>query len=209
MTLEVIGPGFGRTGTMSLKDALDHLGLGPCHHMAEVFEHPEQVPCWEAIAAKKSVNWNAVFQGYRSQVDWPGAHVWRQLAAAYPTAKVVLTVRPEAIWWDSFSKTIGKLSMTYQQMPLPPHVRAMLEAWMALAGQETFGGVFDNRDMALAAYRRRTEEVRAAIPPERLLVFDVADGWEPLCRFLGKPVPRIPFPHLNTNKEFWEHFEPH
>ena len=208
MTLEVIGPGFGRTGTMSLKDALDHLGFGPCHHMAEVFEHPEQVPYWQAIAAKKPVDWSAVFRGYRSQVDWPGAHVWRELAAAYPTAKVVLTVRPEATWWDNFSKTIGKLSMTYRAMPLPQHVRAMVDAWTALAGQETFGGVFDNRDTALAAYRRRTEEVRAAIPPERLLVLDVADGWEPLCRFLGKPVPGIPFPHLNTNKEFWEHFEP-
>ena len=209
MMLEVIGPGFGRTGTLSLKDALDYLGLGPCHHMEEIFQHPEQVPHWQAIAARKPVDWSAVFAGYRSQVDWPGAHVWRELAAAYPTAKAVLTVRPEAVWWDSFSKTIGKFATTYQEMALPPHIRAMIDAWMAFAGQGTFGGVFDDRDTALAAYRRRTEEVRAAIPPERLLVFDVADGWEPLCRFLGKPVPSIPFPHLNTNKEFWEHFEPH
>ena len=172
--------------------------------MEEIFQHPEQVPHWQAIAAKKPVDWSAVFAGYRSQVDWPGADVWRELAAAYPTAKVVLTVRPEMIWWDSFSKTIGKFLATYQEMPLPQHIRAMTDAWMASAGQATFGGVFDNRDTALAAYRRRTEEVRAAIPPERLLVFDVAEGWEPLCRFLGKPVPGIPFPHRNTNEEFWE-----
>lgn len=209
MTLEVIDPGFGRTGTLSLKHALDHLGLGPCHHMEEIFLHPEQVAHWQAIAAKKPVDWSAVFSGYRSQVDWPGAHVWRELAAAYPKAKVVLTVRPEASWWDSFSQTIGRFAATYREMPLPPHIRAMVDAWMALAGQETFGGVFDNRERALAAYRRRTEEVRAAIPPERLLVFDVAEGWEPLCRFLGKPAPSIPFPHVNTNEEFWKLIEPH
>lgn len=209
MTLEVIDPGFGRTGTLSLKHALDHLGLGPCHHMEEIFVHPEQVAHWQAIAAKKPVDWSAVFSGYRSQVDWPGAHVWRELAAAYPKAKVVLTVRPEASWWDSFSQTIGRFAATYREMPLPPHIRAMVDAWMALAGQETFGGVFDNRERALAAYRRRTEEVRAAIPPERLLVFDVAEGWEPLCRFLGKPAPSIPFPHVNTNEEFWKLIEPH
>ena len=209
MTLEVIDPGFGRTGTLSLKHALDHLGLGPCHHMEEIFLHPEQVAHWQAIAAKKPVDWSAVFSGYRSQVDWPGAHVWREPAAAYPKAKVVLTVRPEASWWDSFSQTIGRFAATYREMPLPPHIRAMVDAWMALAGQETFGGVFDNRESALAAYRRRTEEVRAAIPPERLLVFDVAEGWEPLCRFLGKPAPGIPFPHVNTNEEFWKLIEPH
>jgi Sulfotransferase domain len=207
MALEVIGPGFGRTGTKSLKDALERLGFGPCHHMAEVIAHPEQVPYWQAVAAKKSVDWSAVFRGYRSQVDWPGAHVWRELIVAYPTAKVVLTVRAEAIWWDSFSTTIGQLMANYQERPLPPHVRSMLDAWAALAGQETFGDKFDDRDAALAAYRRRTEEVRSTVPPERLLVFDVAEGWEPLCQFLGKTIPRAPFPHQNTNEEFRGRFE--
>ena len=202
MTLEVIGPGFGRTGTKSMKEALDQLGLGPCHHMGEIFEHPEQVPYWQAIAAKKPVDWSAVFCGYRSQIDWPGAHVWRELATAYPTAKVVMTVRPEAAWWDSFSNTIAKLVTNYKEMPLPPQVRSMMEVWATSVGQETFRGMFNDRDTALAAYRRRTEEVRAAIPPERLLVFDVAEGWEPLCRFLGKSVPSAPFPHQNTTQQF-------
>src|SRR5260370_35399633 len=98
MVLAVIGSGFGRTGTRSLKDALEELGFGPCHHMEEIFEHPDQVPYWQAIATGKTVDWNAAFEGYGAQVDWPGAHVWRQLAAAFPEANVVTRVRPEASW---------------------------------------------------------------------------------------------------------------
>lgn len=204
MTLSVIGSGFGRTGTMSLKNALEQLGFGPCHHMEEVFEHPEQVPHWQAVASGETVDWNAVFAGYESQVDWPGAHVWRELAAAYPEAKVVHSVRPEESWWNSFSKTIGKIFATYEQMQLPPHVRAMADATMEMIAKGTFEGRFAERVTALAAYRKRTEQVRAAVPPGRLLVFDVAEGWEPLCRFLDVPAPDGPFPHRNNTAEFWE-----
>lgn len=204
MALAVIGSGFGRTGTMSLKNALEEIGFGPCHHMEEVFSNPSQVPHWQAVATGRAVDWHEVFAGYRAQVDWPGAHVWRELAATFPEAKVVHSVRPEASWWDSFSETIGKFFTTYPQMPLPPHVRAMADAGMEMIGRQTFGDALTDRESALAAYRRRTEQVRAAIPPERLLVFDVAEGWEPLCRFLGVPIPEVPFPHRNRTVEFWE-----
>jgi len=204
MTLSVIGSGFGRTGTMSLKNALEQLGFGPCHHMEEVFEHPGQVPFWQAVAAGDAVDWNSVFEGYHSQVDWPGAHVWRELAAAFPDAKVVHSVRPEDSWWNSFSKTIGKFLNTYEDMQLPPHIRSMCDAMLEVIGQQTFGGQFTDRESALAAYRKRTEQVRAAISPVRLLVFDVAEGWEPLCNFLEVPVPDGPFPHWNKQAEFWE-----
>jgi hypothetical protein len=204
VALEVIGPGFGRTGTASLKRALEVLGFGPCHHMEEVFAHPEQVPHWQAVAARRPVDWDAVFAGYRSQVDWPGAHVWRELAEHYPEAKVVLTVRPEEAWWRSFSATIGELVAERARFPLPPHVAAMLEAaGVEMVEKQTFGGGITDKAGALAAFRRRTEEVRAAIPPARLLVFDVAEGWEPLCRFLGVPVPEGPFPQVNSAEEFW------
>ncbi len=204
MTLSVIGSGFGRTGTMSLKNALEQLGFGPCHHMEEVFEHPEQVQHWQAVAAGDTVDWNTVFEGYHSQIDWPGAHVWRDLSETFPNAKVVHSVRPEESWWNSFSKTIGKFLATYKEMPLPPHVSAMADAMMEVIARQTFDGQFADRTTALAAYRKRTEQVRAAIPPERLLVFDVAEGWEPLCHFLDTPVPNGPFPHLNKQAEFWE-----
>jgi Sulfotransferase domain len=204
MALEVIGPGFGRTGSASLKRALDILGFGPCHHMEEVFAHPEQVPYWQAVAARRTVDWDEVFAGYRSQVDWPGAHVWRELAEHYPKAKVVLSVRPEEAWWRSFSATIGKLVAERAQFPLPPHVAAMLEAaGVEMIGNQTFGGRITDKAGALAAYHRRTREVSAAVPPAQLLVFDVAERWEPLCRFLGVPVPEEPFPHVNSTEEFW------
>jgi hypothetical protein len=204
MTLAVIGPGFGRTRTMSLKHALERLGFGPCHHMEEVFAHPEQVPHWQAVAAGRSVIWDEVFAGYCSQVDWPGAYRWRELAAAYPQAKVVLSVRPEAAWWKSFSATIGALLDAPDQVSLPPHAEAMRNIVMEIIQVRTFGCPVTDREGAVAAYRRHIEDVCAAIPAERLLVFDVAEGWPPLCRFLDVPVPAVPFPHVNTTEQFWE-----
>jgi hypothetical protein len=204
MALSVIGSGFGRTGTKSLKAAIELLGFGPCHHMHEIVEHPEQVAHWQAIAAGRQVDWHAVFAGYRSQVDWPGAHVWRELAEAFPDAKVIHTVRPEEVWWSSFARTIAKLMTIYKQLPLPPHIVDILDAWGQLAGQATFAGNVADRDTAIAAYRRRNEEVQAAIPADRLLVFDVAEGWQPLCRFLDIPAPAKPFPHHNLRADFWE-----
>jgi hypothetical protein len=204
MALDIIGPGFGRTGTASLKRALETLGFGPCHHMEEVFAHPEQVAHWQAVAAGRPVDWDVVFAGYRAQVDWPGAHVWRELAGHYPQARLVLSVRPEEVWWESFSETIAKLVDEREHIPLPPHVAAMIEAaGVEMIENQTFGGKITDRSRGLSAFRRRTEEVRAAIPPERLLVFDVAEGWEPLCRFLGVPVPDGPFPRINSAEEFW------
>jgi len=204
MTLQVIGSGFGRTGPKSLKAALERLGYGPCHHMHEVVENPGQVQHWQRLAAGGQVEWAEVFADYNSQVDWPGAHVWRELAEAFPRAKIVHTVRPEEKWWASFNKTIGKLMARYKEIPLPPHIRDMLSAWNDLAGKSTFGGVLDDKEAGLAAYRRRTEDVRAALPSDRLLVFDVAEGWEPLCSFLGVEVPDEPFPHHNLRADFWE-----
>ncbi|HVY89260.1 MAG TPA: sulfotransferase [Hyphomonadaceae bacterium] len=206
MTLKVIGPGFGRTGTMSLKQALEQLGFGPCHHMEEVFGNPAQVPYWQTVAAKGHADWAKVFAGFESQVDWPGAHVWRELASAYPDAKVVLSVRPEEAWWKSFSATIGKFMSEYEAMPLPPHVRAMCEAANEMICRQTFNNAWTDREVAVAAYRKRIADVRAVIPAGRLLVFDVAEGWAPLCRFLGVPTPDSPFPHANTTAQFWEIF---
>jgi hypothetical protein len=203
MSLAIIGSGFGRTGTASLKRALEILGFGPCHHMEEVLAHPEQVPYWQAAIAGEPVEWDKVFSGYRSQVDWPGAHVWRRLAFAYPEAKVIHSVRPEDAWWTSFSATIGKVISMHEDLPVPPHVKAMGAA-MKTAIEQTFGCPLTDRAGALAAFRRRTEEVRAAIPRERLLVFDVSQGWQPLCTFLGVSVPDRAFPHMNSTQEFWQ-----
>lgn len=205
MSLKVIGSGFGRTGTMSMKEALDVLGLGPCHHMIEVMENPSQLAFWKAISAGEAVDWNEVFAGYSSQVDWPGAHVWQETAIAFPEAKVIHTERPEDAWWNSFNNTIGKFFAVLSELDLPPQVADIFGTMKGLIMEGNFSD-FTDRDSAIATYRLNNEKVRDTIPADRLLVFHVADGWEPLCRFLELPVPGTEFPHRHPKKEFWEHF---
>jgi len=205
MALKVIGSGFGRTGTMSMKEALGVLGLGPCHHMLEVMENPEQLPFWKAIAAGESVDWGEVFAGYNSQVDWPGAHVWPQTIEAFPDAKVIHTERPEDAWWNSFNQTIGKFFANYKSLDLPPHLEDVADTMNNWFATQTFDD-FHDRDNAVAAYRWNNQMVRDTVPAERLLVFHVADGWGPLCDFLELPIPDTEFPHRHPTKEFWEHF---
>ncbi len=203
MSLQIIGPGFGRTGTKTTKTALEHLGFGPCHHMYEVFENPPQVAHWTAIAAGETVDMRDVFAGYRSQIDWPGAHVWRETAKAFPDAKVLLTMRPEESWWRSYSKTIGKFMKHFKNLEVPPHIFEMACAMETLVDNGTFGGRPNDKETVLAAYRQRKADVEAEIAADRLLVFDVAEGWEPLCAFLDVPVPDAPFPHENKKEDFW------
>jgi hypothetical protein len=203
MVLKVIGAGFGRTGTMSLKMALEELGFGPCHHMIEVIRSPAQVDFWEAAAHGAPGNWDAALGAYRSAVDWPTAHYWRELAEAYPDAKIILSHRKPQGWWASFSETILKALAARDQMPTPELRRNMTAAHEIIVNQ-TLGGRTDEAS-ALAAFARRMAEVQATIPPERLLVFDVREGWEPLATFLGCPVPATPFPRSNSREEFWEH----
>jgi hypothetical protein len=205
MTLEIIGSGFGRTGTMSTKLALEQLGLGPCHHMIEVMGSPAQAAHWGAVAADEPVDWATVFDGYRAQVDFPGAAVWPQVAAAFPQAKVVHTERPEEEWWASFNGTIGKFFTQRAKLSLPPPVAAIFGTMDKLLVEGTFGGRLD-RDGAIRAYRRNNQQVRDTIPAQNLLVFTPADGWQPLCRFLGVPAPATPFPRSNARDEFWAHF---
>lgn len=203
MALKIIGSGFGRTGTMSTKKALEQLGFGPCHHMVEVMGNPEQLGHWAAIAAGQKVDWEDVYRGYNAQVDWPGAAVWHEVQLAFPDAKVIHTERPADEWWASYSRTIGKLFNLHPTGPLPPHLVPVFDVMKRWFVAETFGPRIE-RDSAIAAYCRNNERVRAAIAPERLLVFTPADGWEPLCRFLGVPVPNMDFPRTNSRDEFWD-----
>jgi hypothetical protein len=204
MGLKIIGSGFGRTGTMSTKLALEQLGFGPCHHMVEVMGNPAQPPHWEALAAGREVDWEEVFTGYTSQVDFPGAAVWHDLSIAFPQAKVIHTEPPEDAWWASYSKTIGKFFAHAPTMPLPPHIAAIFKRMDKVLVQNVFGGL--DRETSIAAYRTNNAKVRATIPADRLLVFTPADGWAPLCKFLGVAVPETPFPKSNARDEFWAHF---
>lgn len=199
--LEVIGAGFGRTGTFSLKMALERLGFGPCHHMVALFENPDRVRLWRKAARGESVDWNEVYRGYRSTVDWPGARFWRELTEHYPAAKVVLSTRDPEHWYDSVLGTIHRAAMDDSPLasPLLTEMRAMSRevVWDGL-----FDGRFTDRDHSLRIFNDHIEAVRGQLPANRLLVFEVAQGWKPLCEFLGKPVPDEPFPRRNRREEF-------
>ncbi len=203
MALRVVGAGFGRTGTNSLKLALEQLGFGPCHHMFEVRDHPEQMPFWQAAARGETADWDAVFAGYGSCVDWPAARYWREIAAHYPDAKVLLSVRPEEKWIKSVHSTIYPVMRDRDDMP-PGQTRERLDMAYEIIVEQTFGGRLDDAEHAMAIYRAHGDEVRAAIAPERLLTYDVAEGWQPLCDFLAVPVPGSPFPRTNTTEDFRE-----
>ncbi len=201
MPLEIVGAALGRTGTNSLKLALEQLGFGPCHHMYEVRDNPEQLPYWQAAARGDLPEWDKVFASYRACVDWPSARYWREIAAHYPDAKVLLTLRDADSWFASVHATIYPSIMRWPARE-PGHFRDMLEMAEETVVKQTFGGRLDDRDHALAIYRAYEEDVRRSIAPERLLAFDVSQGWEPLCAFLEVPVPDMPFPRTNTSEEF-------
>ena len=204
MSLKIIGSGFGRTGTMSTKLALEQLGFGPCHHMTEVMGHPKQPAFWEAHAAGKEIDWADVFTGYGAQVDFPGATVWHELSIAFPDAKVLHTERPEDAWWASYSGTINKFWEYRTRLDLPAPIAKIFETMDKIVVQDLIGGT--DRDGAIKAYRRNNEKVRDTIAADRLLVFTPTDGWDPLCRFLDVDVPAGDFPRSHARDEFWAHF---
>ena len=200
MSIMVIGAGFGRTGTLSLKTALEQLGLGPCHHMVELFKHPEQIPVWDAATDGAPVDWEALLAGYRSIVDWPGCHFWRELVDRYPGAKVVLTVRDPAGWYRSASDTIFRFM---QEKPKDdPAYQAQWRLARKMILQQTFGGSTADPELAMEVLKMHDAEVKRTVPDDRLLVYEVKQGWAPLCAFLGLPVPDTPFPKSNTTEEF-------
>ena len=201
MTIKVIGAGFGRTGTLSMKAALEHLGLGPCYHMLEVVGRPDKADAWYDAAQTGTADWDDLLEGYQSSVDWPACYFWRPLAEHCPDAKVILTVRDEQAWWQSINNTILRNMRRNDRVTDPDRVR-MRRMARHLIVDRVFGGILDDREHALAVYRRNLKEVTESLPPARLLVFDVAQGWEPLCAFLGLPVPDIPFPRTNSTQEF-------
>jgi sulfotransferase family protein len=201
MSLQIIGPGFGRTGTNSLKIALEHLGFGPCHHMFEVRDNPRLLSHWEAAARGEKVDWDEVFQGYRSQVDWPGARYWRELVQHFPDAKVILTVRDPDAWFDSVQATIVPFLAARGTHP-SSHVNAIAEMGYQTVAAQIFDYRISDRPYATRVFREHIAQVQSEIPADRLLIIDLCEGWQPLCDFLGVQVPDIPIPRTNSSKEF-------
>ena len=194
MTLRVVGAGLGRTGTMSLKLALERLLGAPCYHMVEVFEHPAHFARWTAAARGERVDWHELLAGYAAAVDWPAAAFWEELAAAFPDAIILWSWREPEAWWKSASETIFAPG---RERPMPG-MREMFEAMMSAR----FTPTPHVREAALAAYERCNAHVQATAPKDRLVAWRPGDGWGPLCAALKLPVPDAPFPHVNTTGEF-------
>jgi hypothetical protein len=202
--MKVIGVGFGRTGTLSLKVALEELGIAPCYHMLEALPRADHKRLWISWAEGADTDFDKIFDGYRATVDWPGCYFWRELTAAYPDAKVILTGRDPEEWYRSTFETIYRFPKAITPLieRLYPPARHMPRLADAIVWNGTFDGRFADKEYALEVYARHRREVMAEVPRDRLLVYDVRDGWGPLCEFLGVEVPRDrPFPRLNDRAE--------
>lgn len=196
--MKVLGAGFPRTGTLSFKTALEDLGCGPCYHFLTLFQHPEHVELWQAVEDGQEIDWAQLLGDCNSAVDWPPSVSYERLMRAYPEAKVVLTTREPERWYESFKNTILWVN---QQTPVPGLEQAQRLIWSYM--DRIFeGGILDPQ-RAMAAFERWNREVQERVPADRLLVFEVKEGWEPLCRFLDVPVPADkPFPHVNDTEAF-------
>ena len=212
--MKVIGAGFGRTGTMSLKVALEELGFGPCYHMVEVFEHPEHVGFWERAWCGKPVDWDGFFADYEATVDWPACTFYAELLERHPDAKVLLSVRDPEKWYESTRSTIYELGRISTGSPLSRLSFALLSRLVfgtfktgqgpmteEIVWQGTFDGKFEDKHRAIEVFNRHNEEVRRRVPEGQLLIYEVKEGWGPLCEFLGVKAPDKPFPRLNDAAE--------
>jgi hypothetical protein len=194
MTLKIIGAGMGRTGTASLKVALEKLGIGRCYHMSEVLKNPQWTNDWINVA-EGNVNWDKIFRGYSATVDNPGCNYWKELARYYPDAKVILTIRDANSWFDSTNETIHSVEFAgfIKNSPFGEMVQKTI--WDAMENH------MQDREYMVEFFTKRTAEIINTLAQERLLVYQIGDGWEPLCEFLGVPVPNFDFPRINSRDE--------
>lgn len=196
MALKVIGAGLGRTGTLSLKLALEHIGLGGCYHMSEMLANMRaHLPLW-VEAARGRPRWELIFDGYQSTCDYPGCSFWRELAAQYPEAKIILTTRNPDSWFESVSATIFSAEHRAQFENNP----AMAE-FFALTVFRDVEPLLEDRARMVEFFNRWNRSVIDEVPADRLLVYEAKDGWEPLCDFLGVRVPAEPYPRVNSREE--------
>lgn len=204
--VQVIGAGFGRTGTWSLKAALEQIGFGPSFHMIDLLRHPERAALFLAALHGEEVDWGEAFDGYASTVDWPGCTFYDRILAAYPDAKVILSVRDPEKWYASAERTIYALKEAAARGALegdgpgaPPEVLGMIRE---LIWDTTFEDRFADKAFAIDVFERHNEAVKRAVPPGQLLVYEIQQGWGPLCEFLGVEAPADDFPHLNDAESF-------
>jgi hypothetical protein len=194
--MRIIGAGLGRTGTSSLKQALEYLLQAPCYHMTEVFENLDHIPLWRLAARGGEPDWHAMFRDYQATVDWPAASFWPELSRVFPEAIVVLSTRDPESWWTSASRTIFQ-----EHDPVPG--TQWREMWEDITVNR-FTNRLDDKAACLEAFNQHYARVRESVPKDRLLVWSVCEGWKPLCDGLNVDVPDIPFPHKNTTQDYQE-----
>jgi Sulfotransferase domain len=215
MSIKIIGAGLPRTGTNTLKDCLEKLGYHKTYHMKELLVHPENLHYWKTLQETGTTNWDELYKGYQATVDFPCYPWYKEHMKQYPDAKVILTTRPFDKWYDSVYSTIWqagpqtlpqKLAMM-TKLILNPRLRSVIGC-VKLAKSRIFGVTFEGKFQDKAAseklFHKHHEDVKASVPADKLLIFEASQGWEPLCKFLGVPVPNEPFPHLNKKENFKE-----
>jgi hypothetical protein len=218
MALKIIGAGLGRTGTMSLKNALEQLGYSKCYHMSELLKDTSRLKYWKQLHKEGHTDFAALFEGFQSITDNPGCLYYKAFFKQYPDAKVILTIRNAEQWYESTSKTIygvgpktfgEKLSVMFKAI-ISPHLRRLLPVFKYAdesIWETFFEGKFTNKEWAIKKFNAHTEEVKNIIPEDQLLIYQVKEGWEPLCKFLNCPVPTEAFPYTNKRQNFAKNIE--
>jgi hypothetical protein len=201
VTIKVIGAGYGRNGTLSLKHALERLGFSKCYHMLELNQEKDEDLAWLALSRGEPVDFDKLFEGYQASVDWPSCNFWREQMAWYPEAKVILSERDPDRWYESIMNTIYPASLKFRDSD-DPMMRRRSEMVFAVVWDGLFGGRMDDKAHVIDVYLKHNQQVKDEVPPEKLLVFESSQGWAPLCGFLGVPVPDEPYPRVNTTEDF-------
>ena len=202
--MKIIGAGLGRTGTSSLKVALEMLGFAPCYHMDVLGKHPDHVDFWLDATAGQPVDWRSFFAAYAATLDWPACDYYQALMAVYPDAKVILTVRDGDKWYDSIYETIYSYNKHFPSWAkaVAPQAARLVELRQRQVWQAKFNERFEDRQYAIDVFNAHNEAIKRVVPAQRLLVYEVQQGWEPLCAFLQLPIPTEPFPHVNDRMQF-------
>lgn len=212
--IKIIGAGLGRTGTKSLQEALIQLGFNKCYHMGELFLNPHGVQYWKEASRKGDTEWNDLFAGYQAIVDFPGAMFYKELVTQYPDAKIILTERDPETWYESAKRTVYVFKPSLKSMlrllvnaPFNSVARNIIRVGKfnekAIWG-DFFEGKFEDKEFAISKFVAHNEEVKKSIPSDKLLVFQSAQGWGPICDFLNLPIPEMPYPTSNSRQSFYE-----
>jgi hypothetical protein len=213
--IKVLNLSLGRTGTMSLKHALEDLGLDKCYHFSDMFIHPEHTELWRRYAKGEPIDWEALFEGYQSSVYWSTSYDYQSLLDRYPDMKFILTVREFNAWYKSTFNTVYSLNRLTLSRSIGLRVKGIFnpdliklyKIWKLqeeLLWQKTFKGRFHDKDFAIQQFKNHIENVKKNIPAERLLVYEIKQGWQPLCDFLEIPIPDTDFPRVNDTESFIE-----